>query len=164
MPEAQLDRFLPYLNIGYPEAAEELTMLANTTGSERSDVRAVMSAADVIQLQALSREVAISNDLLDYINRIVRATRDRSLPYVEKWIRWGAGPRAGQALALSAKARALLAGRFAATMADVHALAAPVLRHRILLNFEAEADRLSTDDVVTEILRLVPEPRSPLPK
>jgi MoxR-like ATPase len=164
LPEAQLDRFLLYLNIGYPDAADELTMLANTTGSDRADVQPVMTAEDAIQLQALSREVAISGDLLDYINRLVRATRDRSLPYVEKWIRWGAGPRAGQSLALSSKARALLAGRFAVTLADIHALAAPVLRHRILLNFEAEADRLSTDDVVAEILRIVAEPRSPLPR
>src|SRR5262249_31226561 len=141
LPEAPLDLFLLYLNIGYPEETEELTMLANTTGSDRADVHAVMSAAEVIQLQALSREVAISDDMLDYVNRLVRATRDRALPYVEKWIRWGAGPRAGQSLVLSAKARALLASRFAVTMADIHALATPVLRHRILLNFEAEADR-----------------------
>ena len=162
LPEAQLDRFLLYLNIGYPDAAEELTMLAKTTGSSRAVVESVMSAADVIQLQALSREVAISDDILDFINRLVRTTRDRSLPYVEQWIRWGAGPRAGQSLALSSKARALLAGRFAVTLEDIHALAAPVLRHRILLNFEAEAERVNTDDVVREIIRLVPEPKSPL--
>ena len=164
LPEAQLDRFLLYLNIGYPDANEELTMLANTTGLHRPRVDPVMTAADVIQLQALSREVAINEDLLDFINRLVRATRDRSLPYVEKWIRWGAGPRAGQSLALSSKARALLAGRFAVTLDDIHALAAPVMRHRILLNFEAEAERIETDEVIREILRLVPEPTSPLPR
>lgn len=164
LPEAQLDRFLLYLNIGYPDAADELTMLANTTGLRRAKINPVMTAADVIQLQALSREVAINDDLLDFINRLVRATRDRSLPYVEKWIRWGAGPRAGQSLALSSKARALLAGRFAVTLDDIRALAAPVMRHRILLNFEAEAEQISTDDVVREILNLVPEPRSALPR
>ena len=164
LPEAQLDRFLLYLNIGYPDAAEELTMLANTTGLRRAQVDPVMTATDVIQLQALSREVAISDDLLDFINRLVRATRDRAVPYVEKWIRWGAGPRAGQSLALSSKARALLSGRFAVTLEDIHALAAPVMRHRILLNFEAEAERINTDDVVREILRLVPAPSSPLPR
>jgi MoxR-like ATPase len=83
------------------------------------------------------------------------------LPYIEKWVRWGAGPRAGQALIFS-KARALLAGRFAVTMDDLRALAAPVLRHRILLNFEAETERVQPDDVARELFRLVPEPKSPL--
>jgi len=125
-------------------------------------VQPVLSTADILQLQRLAREVAISDELLGYVNRLVRATRDRSLPYIEKWVRWGAGPRAGQALILSAKARALLAGRFAVTMDDLRALAAPVLRHRILLNFEAETERMQTDDVARELFRLVPEPQSPL--
>jgi MoxR-like ATPase len=162
LPEAQLDRFLLYLNIGYPEEADELAMLESTTGTRSAKVEPVLSVAEILQLQALVREVALSQDLLRYVNRLVRATRDHSLPYIEKWVRWGAGPRAGQALILSAKARALLAGRFAVTMDDLRALAAPVLRHRILLNFEAETERISTDDVARELFRLVPEPKSPL--
>jgi len=162
LPEAQLDRFLLYLSIGYPEEADELAMLVSTTGSRRAQVQPVLSTADILQLQRLAREVAISDELLRYVNRLVRATRDRSLPYIEKWVRWGAGPRAGQALILSSKARALLAGRFAVTIDDLRALAAPVLRHRILLNFEAETERVQTDDVAQELFRLVPEPRSPL--
>jgi MoxR-like ATPase len=162
LPEAQLDRFLLYLSIGYPDEADELSMLARTTGSSGATVQPVLSTAEILQLQRLAREVAISDDLLRYVNQLVRATRDRSLPYIEKWVRWGAGPRAGQALILSSKARALLAGRFAVTLDDLRALAAPVLRHRILLNFEAETERVQPDDVARELFRLVPEPKSPL--
>ena len=162
LPEAQLDRFLLYLNIDYPDEADELSMLASTTGTKAATVEPVLSVPEILQLQALAREVAISEDLLSYVNRLVRGTRDHSLPYIEKWVRWGAGPRAGQALILSAKARALLSGRFAVTIDDLRALAAPVLRHRILLNFEAETERISTDDVARELFRLVPEPKSPL--
>jgi MoxR-like ATPase len=162
LPEAQLDRFLLYLSIGYPDEADELSMLASTTGKGGAKVEPVLSVEEICQLQALAREVAISDDLLAYVNRLVRATRDRSLPYIAKWVRWGAGPRAGQALILSAKARALLAGRFAVTLDDLRALAAPVLRHRILLNFEAETENIQPDDVARELFRLVPEPKSPL--
>ena len=162
LPEAQLDRFLLYLQIGYPTEADEYTMLAQTTGKRRVEVAPVMTAGDVRQLQSVAREVSISEDLLRYVARLVRATRDRSLPYIERWVRFGAGPRAGQSLALAAKARALLAGRFAVTMDDLRALAGPVLRHRILLNFEAEAESVSTDDVAGELFRLVPEPKSSL--
>ncbi len=162
LPEAQLDRFLLYLSIDYPAQGEEETMISSTTGSRTPTVDAVMTASDILQLQALARQVALSDDLLRYVVRVVRASRDRSLPYVERWVRWGAGPRAGQALVLAAKARALLAGRFSVTLEDVRALAAPVMRHRILLNFEAEAERIRPDDVVRELLGLVPEPTSPL--
>ena len=162
LPEAQLDRFLLYLQIGYPTEAEEYTMLGQTTGKRAVSVAPVMTAEDVRQLQSLAREVSLSEDLLRYVARLVRATRDRSLPYIERWVRFGAGPRAGQALILAAKARALLAGRFAVTMDDLRALAAPVLRHRVLLNFDAEAENVSTDDVAGELFRLVPEPKGAL--
>ena len=162
LPEAQLDRFLLYLNLDYPEESDELRMLASTTGTKSAAVEPVLTVSEILQLQGLAREVTINEDMLSYVNRLVRATRDHSLPYIEKWVRWGAGPRAGQALILSSKARALLAGRFAVTMDDIRALAAPVLRHRILLNFEAETERVSTDDVARELFRLVPEPKSPL--
>ena len=162
LPEAQLDRFLLYLKIGYPTEADEYTMLAQTTGKRVVSVAPVMTAEDVRQLQSLAREISLSDDLLRYVARLVRATRDKSLPYIERWVRFGAGPRAGQALILAAKSRALLAGRFAVTMDDLRALAAPVLRHRILLNFDAEAENVTTDDVARELFRLVPEPKSPL--
>jgi MoxR-like ATPase len=162
LPEAQLDRFLLYIQIGYPDEADEYTMLARTTGKGSGAVTPVMTAGDVRQLQALAREVAVSEELLRYAGRLVRATRDKSLPYIQKWVRWGAGPRAGQALVLAAKARSLLAGRFAVTVEDLRALAAPVLRHRILLNFEAESENIRPDDVAAELFRLVPEPKNPL--
>ncbi len=164
MPEAQLDRFLLYVTIGYPDEADEFTMLAQTTGKGTAKVEPVMNAEEVRRLQGLAREVAISETMVQYVGRLVRATRDKSLPYVAKWVRWGAGPRAGQSLILAAKARALLAGRFAVTPEDLRALAAPVLRHRILLNFEAEGENITTDDVAKELFKLVPEPKSSLGK
>ena len=162
LPEAQLDRFLLYLTIDYPTENDEYLMLAQTTGKGAAAVAPAMTADEVRQLQALAREVAISEELTRYVARLVRATRDQSVAYIQKWVRWGAGPRAGQALILAAKARALLAGRFAVTPDDLRALAAPVLRHRILLNFEAEAENVTTDDVAEELFRLVPVPKSPL--
>ena len=147
LPEAQLDRFLLYVQIGYPDESEEFTMLAQTTGQRPPAVTPVMTAPELLALQAMAREVAISDELLRYVARLVRATRDKSLPYIEKWVRWGAGPRAGQSLILAAKARALLSGRFAVTPADLRALAAPVLRHRLLLSYEAESENVRPDDV-----------------
>jgi MoxR-like ATPase len=122
-----------------------------------------MSAAEIVQLQQLARSVIVSDALLGYINRLVRATRDRAHPVIGRWIRWGAGPRAGQSLVLAAKARALLAGRFAVTLDDIRTLAAPVLRHRILLTFETEAENVTRDQVVRELLATLPAPASPLP-
>ncbi len=161
LPEAQLDRFLLYLTIGYPTEAEELTMLNQTTGTHRPKVEPVLSAAEAVGLQQLAREVSISEEMLAYANRLVRSTRDRALPFASS-IRWGAGPRAGQALILSAKARALLSNRFAVTLDDLRALAAPVLRHRILLTYEAEAEGVRPDDVIRDLVRHVAEPRNPL--
>ncbi len=162
LPEAQLDRFLLYLTIEYPNEADELTMLAQTTGAPRPRIEPVMTAAEILQLQQLARRVLVSPELLAYIGRLVRATRDRSHPTIGHWVRWGAGPRAGQSLVLAAKARALLAGRFAVTLEDIRALAAPVLRHRVLLTFEAEADNISRDHVIRELLSALPAPQSPL--
>ena len=162
LPEAQLDRFLLYLNIGYPDEADEFQMLTQTTGKVSAKIEPVLTAAEVGRLQALTREVSINEPTVQYAGRLVRATRDQSLPYIKKWVRWGAGPRAGQALILAAKARALLAGRFAVTLDDLRALAAPVLRHRVLLNFEAEGENVTADDVAAELFKLVPAPKSPL--
>ena len=162
LPEAQLDRFLLYLTIGYPDEADEFTMLAQTTGKGAAKVEPVLTADELLRLQSLAREVAISETMVQYAGRLVRATRDKALPYIAKWVRWGAGPRAGQALILAAKARALLAGRFAVTTDDLRALAAPVLRHRILLNFEAEGENITTDDVTKELFNLVSEPKGSL--
>lgn len=161
LPEAQLDRFLLLVRVGYPTEAEERDILALTTGSAHDTVPQVMRAEDVIALQRHVREVYLSDDLLGWITTLVRATRpgDPAAPAeVESYVRWGAGPRAGQALVLCAKARALLHGRFAATREDIAALAAPVMRHRLLLSFAAEAEGKSADDVVAALLARIPAP------
>jgi MoxR-like ATPase len=160
LPEAQLDRFLLHVRVDYPSEAEECAILAQTTGGVRAEVPAVMDAAQVIALQKLTRDVHLGEDVLAWIARLVRASRprDSAIAEIREWIKWGAGPRAGQALVLTAKARALLHGRLAATREDVKALAAPVLRHRLLLSFAAEAEARSTDDVVELLLRSVPFP------
>lgn len=158
LPEAQLDRFLLNIRVDYPTEAEERAILAQTTGSGGGRVTQVLDGAAVLALQALVRQVHLGDDLLTWITRLVRATRPGpdAPPAVREGLRWGAGPRAGQALVLTAKARALLYGRYAATRDDVLALAAPVLRHRLLLSFAAEAEQRTTDDVVAELLRAVP--------
>ncbi|WP_400192591.1 AAA family ATPase [Hymenobacter sp. B81] len=160
LPEAQLDRFLLYVRIGYPTEQEELAILQNTTGTAGQQPRPVIGAEELRQLRQLVREVTISPELLQYVTRLVRATRPQDSPvqFIQDYGRWGAGPRAGQALVLCAKARALLHGRFAATLEDVRQLAAPVLRHRLLLNFQAEADQLTPDHAVQALLQHYPAP------
>jgi MoxR-like ATPase len=164
LPEAQLDRFLLHIRVGYPEGADEAEILRRTTGRTAAEARPVLSGQDVLAAQALTREVGISEDLLDYVTRLVRATRPEHTgsPYVKEWTRWGAGPRAGQALVLAAKARAVLHGRLAVTLPDLRAVAHPVLRHRILVNFRAEAEGIASDDVTRALLEEIAEPRSPL--
>jgi len=164
LPEAQLDRFLLYIRVGYPTAEDEREVLARTTGAETPPVRQVARARDIIAAQRLVREIAIGEPLLDYVTRLVRASRPdgTEVAYVREWVRWGAGPRAGQAMILAAKARALLAGRFAVTPDDLRAVAAPVLRHRVLVNFRAEGEGLTADQVTRVLLEQVAAPRSPL--
>lgn len=160
LPEAQLDRFLLHIRVDYPSEAEEASILRQTTGASSGAVPKVMNADDILALQALVREVHVSDAMLDWINRLVRASRPQSgIGEMATWVKWGAGPRAGQALVLSAKARALVHGRYAVTEADVSALAAPVLRHRLLLSFMAEAEGKSADAVVAMLLAAVPPPR-----
>lgn len=160
LPEAQLDRFLLHVKVDYPSEAEERAIIEQTTGSHAAKVPQVMHGADVLALQARVREVHLGADLLDWITRLVRASRPGAAAPAEinQYVKWGAGPRAGQSLVLAAKARALLNGRFAATRDDIAALASPVLRHRLLLSFAAEAELKSADDVVAALLRAVPHP------
>jgi MoxR-like ATPase len=160
LPEAQLDRFLLNIRVEYPSESEELTILAQTTGEATIATEACMNADDVLALQKLTRQVLLGEDLLAWITSLIRASRptSSSIKEVSEWVRWGAGPRAGQALVLAAKARALLHGRLAATREDVKILAGPALRHRLLLSFAAEADRRSPDDVIAALLDSVPYP------
>src|SRR5688572_22778115 len=158
LPEAQLDRFLLHIRVGYPSENEEHDILLQTTGSHSAQVPRVMGGEDVLALQARVREVHLGEDLLLWVTRLVRASRpdEGSIAEVRQWVKWGAGPRAGQSLVLAAKARALLHGRLAATREDIMALAAPVMRHRLLLSFAAEAEQKSADDVIAVLLRSVP--------
>ena len=158
LPEAQLDRFLLHVRVEYPSEAEEREILVQTTGTHQAEVPRVMSGEAILGLQARVRQVHLGDDLLDWITRLVRASRPHAdAPReVQQWVKWGAGPRAGQSLVLAAKARALLHGRLAATRDDIVQLAAPVMRHRLLLSFVAEAERRSADDVVAALLRGVP--------
>lgn len=157
LPEAQLDRFLLYVKIGYPSEQEELQILADTTGTRSAKVEAIVSGEEIIQLQGLVREVTINDELTAYAGRIVRATRPdtTTVDYIKEWVRWGAGPRAGQALILTAKARALLHGRYAVTEADINTMAYPVLRHRILMNFKADAQNVTSDMVTKQLITLI---------
>ena len=162
LPEAQLDRFLLNIRVGYPTAEEERAILVATTGSGIGAVPQVMVGEDIVALQKWVRDVHVGDAILTWITDLVRATRPspEAPRAVQDYVRWGAGPRAGQALVLAAKARALLNGRLAATREDVVALAAPVLRHRILLSFAAEAERKTADDVVAALIAALPAPRA----
>lgn len=160
LPEAQLDRFLLHIRVDYPTEQEERDILAQTTGSHVGQVPRVMDGEEVLALQARVREVHLGEDLLVWINRLVRASRpaEGGPDDVRKYVKWGAGPRAGQSLVLACKARALLHGRLAATREDIVALAAPVMRHRLLLSFAAEAEQKTADDVIAALLHTVPPP------
>jgi MoxR-like ATPase len=164
LPEAQLDRFMFNVVIEYPSSAEEHQILAATTTDREPVVSAVATAAEIEAMRHLVRDVPAAANVIDYALRIVRASRpaggadDRVPSAVRQWVKWGAGPRAGQALVLGAKARALLDGRSVASPDDIRAVALPVLRHRVLLNFEAEADGIDADQIVGRLLDAVPAP------
>ena len=164
LPEAQLDRFLLHLRVDYPGADEEREILAATTGEWNPAVDVVLGAADLLAAQGLVRQVHVATPLLDYAARLVRATRPAvsEIEMVREYVEWGAGPRAGQALLLTAKARALLAGRFAVGLEDLRALAPPVLRHRLVLGFRGQAEGLRPDGVVERLVDEVAAPASPL--
>jgi MoxR-like ATPase len=155
LPEAQLDRFLLYIRINYPTAEEERAVLASTTGKRSVEIQKVIDGARILEAQRLVREVHINDDLIAQVSDVVRGTRPTQSDdaYVTEWVRWGAGPRAGQALILTAKARALLSGRFSVTHQDLYHVAFPVLRHRILMNFKAEAERITPDQVTQHLLK-----------
>ncbi len=155
LPEAQLDRFFLQIKMGYPNEEEERLIIARTTGHHPISLNKVLSAQEVLDYQTLVRKVPISDSATHLAVRIVRQTRpeDPTAPdFIKRWILWGAGPRAGQALVLGAKARAVLSGRMAATEEDITAVSKPVLRHRLILNFQAEADGAKTDDIISRLI------------
>lgn len=161
LPEAQQDRFLLYIKIGYPQEQEETQILKATTGSKRVKVEQVIGGEDIIRLQELVREVPISDHLITYVSSIVRATRPETtlFDYLKENVGWGAGPRAGQAMILTAKARALQQGRLAVTPDDIKDVAFPVLRHRVIPNFKAEAEGITSDDFTAFLLENITLPK-----
>ncbi len=163
LPEAQLDRFLFDVRIGYPSADEEVAILRATTGANKVDLAPVLDAEQTLGLQRLTREMAAAEPALRYAAALARATRPDGIDtpdLVKRYVRWGAGPRAGQALILGAKAHAMLAGRFAIAPEDIRRVAHPVLRHRVLPNFAAEAEGVTAERLIDDILERVPPPRS----
>ena len=153
LPEAQLDRFLLRIDVGYPSEDEEMTMVSATTHAGLSDAEPAMDVASLLRLQLLVRDIEIGDHLLRYATRLVRATRPKetSVEAVARHVGWGAGPRAGQALVLASKARALMHGRLAVTRDDIGAMLLPVLAHRVLRNFEAEADGIAIADILVAL-------------
>ncbi|TSE07274.1 AAA family ATPase [Aquimarina algiphila] len=162
LPEAQQDRFLLYIKIGYPNELEETTILKNTTGVKKETLNKVITGEDIIRLQYLVREVPISDELVTYVSRLIRATRPETTKntYVKDWVSWGAGPRAGQAMILTAKARALIKGRLSVTLEDIKHVAIPVLRHRTIVNFRAESENITADDVTRQLLKEITVPKN----
>jgi len=163
LPEAQLDRFLFLVRMEYPDAEEERQILLRTTSGSEADISTVMTASDVLLAQQVVRDVPAPPDVVDYAARLVRASRpaEQDAPdFIRRWVRWGAGPRAGQALILGGKARALMDGRFAVGPEDIRDVVLPVLRHRILLNYHAEAAGEDPDSVATRLLESVQSPAS----
>ena len=155
LPEAQLDRFMFNVVIEYPSAEEERRILTTTTGTREARIEAVATGEEIERLHTLVRDVPAAQNVVDRAARLVRATRpagEEAPDFVRKWVRWGAGPRAGQSLLLGAKARALLEGRTVTDVEDVNAVALPVLRHRVLVNFQAEADGIDADEIVQRLL------------
>jgi MoxR-like ATPase len=161
LPEAQLDRFMLNIIIQYPSREEEIEIIRRTTTEETAEARLVMDAAEILQVQQIVRRVPVSDHVLEYVADLVRGSRPNSentFQFIRDWVEWGAGPRAAQYLVLGAKARAVIAGRFNVSCADVRAIALPVLRHRIITNFNADSQGVSVDDVVAKLLQSIPEP------
>jgi MoxR-like ATPase len=165
LPEAQLDRFLFDIRLSYPREQDEIEILRATTGNQAVALEAVLDARQALALQRLTRDVACAEPALKYAAALARATRpddSTATPLVRRYVRWGAGPRAGQALVLGAKANALLSGRLHVAPEDIRRVTAPVLRHRVLPNFAAEGDGVSADRIVEDVMAAISEPRSGL--
>ena len=160
LPEAQLDRFVFNVVMDYLPTDKEEEMVRKTTSPEVSGLEKVLSGEEVLEIQQLVRHVPVSSNVISYAVRLVSSTRSKghnAPDYVNKMIRWGAGSRASQALVLAGKARALLSGRYNVACEDIRALARPVLRHRIITNFHADVESISTEDIITRLLKDVPE-------
>ena len=159
LPEAQLDRFLFKIYITYPKPEEERRIYRMTTGSDQAEITPLIAGERIAALQKLVRKVPVTDHCIDYAMDLVRATRGPAHggpKYIGEWVAWGAGPRAGQALILASKAKAALAGRPSVTIEDIRSVARPVLRHRIVINYNAQATGESSDSIVKRLLDDVP--------
>jgi MoxR-like ATPase len=167
LPEAQLDRFMYMIRVGYPTEQEELEIMKATTASMEHKLQSVLSAEEILRLQEVVRRVPVAEQVMRYAMSLARATRvsEGGVPdFVKEWVHWGAGPRASQYLIIGAKAHAVLHGRYFATIQDVKAIAHPVLRHRIVTNFTAEAEGVTPDKIVDRLLEVVPARETGLEK
>lgn len=163
LPEAQKDRFLFLIKVDYPTREAEREILARTTGTTSDDIKPVLTGEDLQQAQALARRVPVPDHVVDFVLDLVRATRTTEsdvTPYVKQMIGWGAGPRASQHIILAAKVRALLQGRTHVTLDDIEALARPVMRHRIVPTFHAEAEGVTVDHIVEHLLSTIKKPKT----
>ncbi len=161
LPEAQLDRFMFNIKVGYPSAEEEERILSQTTRNEKVEVTKILSAKAIVNLQKLVGSVAVSEYIVKYCARLIRATRpkDPSAPsFIRELVDWGAGPRAGQFLINGGKALAAMDGRFSVAIDDVRKIAIPVLRHRISTNFQAQAEGQTNEDIIERLLKEIGEP------
>ena len=155
LPEAQLDRFMFNLNIDYPSEKDEILIVRSTTTTEKSSLNPVMNKEDLISFQKLIRKIPISDNVVEHVVKLVSATRPQSKTspdFIKQSIDWGAGPRASQYLVLGAKAKAALDGNPTPSIDDVNSLVLPVLRHRVLPNFNAEAEGLKIEDILNQLI------------
>jgi len=165
LPEAQLDRFFFKLLVGYPTAAELTEVITRTTEGVKAHVSKVLDGAALLELQQLVRQVPVASHVKDYAVRLVLATHpktDTAAPVTNQYLRFGSSPRGAQCLILAGKVRALTQGRFNVSFEDIQAVAAATLRHRLILNFEAEAEGITTDHIITQILKDVPKNVEPV--
>src|SRR5580765_1054634 len=160
LPEAQLDRFFFKILVGYPSAAELTEVLTRTTSGVRAEIEKVLSTEKLLELMKLVREVPVASHVKDYAVRLVLATHPKTetaSPIANQYLRFGSSPRGGQVLLLAGKVRALTQGRFNVSFDDLQAVAAASMRHRLILNFEAEAEGITTDHIITQVLQDVPK-------
>lgn len=160
LPEAQLDRFMFNIVIDYLSEDEEVAVVSQTTGRGPGEVKSVFSGEDLLKCHAVVRKVPIAEEVIRYAVRLASNSRPgqpKSSDYINQWVNWGAGTRAGQSLVLGAKTRALLEGRSHVTFDDIRAMAAPVMRHRILTNYRAEAEGIKIEDVIRKLIEMTPE-------
>ncbi len=161
LPEAQLDRFMFMVKVGYPSREDERNIVKNTTAETRTEPLPVLSSEDIISIQKMVRRIPVSDHVVDYAVQLVRCTRphEKDTPdFINNWLTWGAGPRAAQYLVMGAKSRALLRGRLNVSTDDIRQMAKLVLRHRIITNFNADAEGIDSDSVVEKLIQTVQEP------